>query len=837
MIIVPGQRYYFTTKNRIMVSKITSLNSHTLFEPLQCTNSRRWVLAFLLLPLLLGVNIVNGQPPVFTNPAICPGAANVTINQTLSLATSAEIEAALGVMANDPDGGAPVTFSAAPSSITCADIGGPVLVTVTATDDENDMTDCNIVVTVNEDTPTAMCTNISINLDGAGNYTFTGADENAITTGTISCSAVTYAFSQSTFDCTDLGVVNITVTPTNSAGAGAPCNADIMVIDNIQPVAFPNLNANNSASNCIATVSWPIATTDNCAGSVNATITSITDPKMQTITFVTSGSNYVADFPVGVSTVNYMVTDGTNPLTASFTVTVTDTEVPTLNCATPQNIFIRSCNAASELIPNFLGLASVTDNCAGNIMLSQSPNFGVGQLLSSIGGVTPAQGESFVVTITASDNNPANDQTCNITVNIQENDDPTPNTPGGTLTSVTNNCGDLTMNAPTAVDACGNVLCGVPFPATGITDLGPTCGGAVGPCTPIARNSPEIAMNGPIPIPDNSPLGVDDVININTGDLIIEDIEVEFDISHTWVGDLDVQLIKDGQEVTLIERPGLPAFSANFGCIDDNLSLIFNDNPGSLPNSVFDVGGNCNGDNPAYSSLGTEFQPKDALGTFAANNISPDGDWTLRVTDNAAGDTGSLDSWTLRLCTNTGSTTVTQYLFPVDVNPYNITWVYDDGLGNSTTQLQQILVNADTQVPTFNCQNVTVELDGFGMASIVPDDVLESASITITGGSGSTINAGLGQTLYSYTATTAVTFSWDWLFVNNDCLGCESFGYSVNGIKQTGEFVTSTGSESVTLTAGDVFSFYIETFDNAFAPGVATITNFVPGFRRRLQFK
>ncbi len=109
-------------------------------------------------------------------------------------------------------------------------------------------------------------------------------------------------------------------------------------------------------------------------------------------------------------------------------------------------------------------------------------------------------------------------------------------------------------------------------------------------------------------IPDNDPVGVKDSITVPNS-RPISDIAVEVDITHTWSGDLVVELTgPNGSSVKLQERVGRDK---------DNIQTVF---------SVDDV-----------SEL-NQFLGKDARG-----------DWTLLVADLANRDTGKFNSWSLTI--------------------------------------------------------------------------------------------------------------------------------------------------------------------------------------------
>ena len=133
-------------------------------------------------------------------------------------------------------------------------------------------------------------------------------------------------------------------------------------------------------------------------------------------------------------------------------------------------------------------------------------------------------------------------------------------------------------------------------------------------------------------IPDANPTGVSSSIVV-VADETIDDLEISVDITHTWVGDLIVSLEHNGVTAVLMDRPGVPA--TTFGCSGDNISVTFTDS------AAITVEGECAGTNPTINGL---FLPMDSL-MAAFGGMSTQGTWTLTVSDNGGGDTGTLDEW------------------------------------------------------------------------------------------------------------------------------------------------------------------------------------------------
>jgi subtilisin-like proprotein convertase family protein len=111
-----------------------------------------------------------------------------------------------------------------------------------------------------------------------------------------------------------------------------------------------------------------------------------------------------------------------------------------------------------------------------------------------------------------------------------------------------------------------------------------------------------------IAIPDNDPIGIQDGVQVS-GIGKVDEIAVEIDITHTWIGDLNVSVRNPaGVEVALHEREGRSA---------DDIQRTY------------------------------RIDEAPDLGAFLGQD--GDGDWTLSVSDNAGRDVGKLNRWALLL--------------------------------------------------------------------------------------------------------------------------------------------------------------------------------------------
>jgi subtilisin-like proprotein convertase family protein len=122
------------------------------------------------------------------------------------------------------------------------------------------------------------------------------------------------------------------------------------------------------------------------------------------------------------------------------------------------------------------------------------------------------------------------------------------------------------------------------------------------------RNVIEVEEAPGIAIPDDNPAGIERLLN-TAGDGNVREIAVSVDITHTWIGDLSVDLIApDGTHIPLHERSGGS---------DDNLIKT-------------------------YTSATTP-------GLALLRGQPAQGAWRLRVADLEARDMGKLNRWGLRL--------------------------------------------------------------------------------------------------------------------------------------------------------------------------------------------
>ncbi len=144
------------------------------------------------------------------------------------------------------------------------------------------------------------------------------------------------------------------------------------------------------------------------------------------------------------------------------------------------------------------------------------------------------------------------------------------------------------------------------------------------------------------PIGPNAGTVTESIITIDQN-YDIEDLNVSVNLTHTWVGDLTLELIApNGTEVLLSDQIG------NNG--DNYTDTIFDDEA----DQPITAGA------PPYTGT---FSPDGSLSDFVAVEETS-GDWILRITDNVNGDFGELLDWSLTICGSESVLSTEEELLP-----------------------------------------------------------------------------------------------------------------------------------------------------------------------------
>ena len=324
---------------------------------------------------------------------------------------------------------------------------GTTAVTYTATDISGNVTICTFNVTIT-DTQVPQITNCPPSITVSGNPSCSAVVAWTIPSAFDNCPGVVLTSTHNPGDVFTLGTTTVVYTATDAANNTITCSFDVIVTDNSGPVITncpTNINVSNDAGICGAAVTWTAPTvTDNCS-----------------VPTVTSTHNSGDVFPIGTTTVIYTATDAVgNVSTCSFTITVSDTELPTIaNC--PANIVLNNTPGACGAVVTWTA-PTITDNCPGVTVTS-----------------THTSGSTFpigitTVTYTATDAK-GNVNVCSFTVTVTDNEAPVlSNCPADiTVNQLFNICGaPVLWTPPTFTDNCSaglvvttSHLPGTTFPA------------------------------------------------------------------------------------------------------------------------------------------------------------------------------------------------------------------------------------------------------------------------------------------------------------------------------------------------------------------------------------
>ncbi len=486
----------------------------------------------------------------------------------------------------------------------------------------------------------------------------------------------------------NLGETTVTWTTTDPAGNTDQCSFTVTVEDNEAPaiICVANQTIDTDAGVCTYThsgIAWDATATDNCS----------VDTITYELTGATTGTGTTLDgvvFNLGVTSVTWTAIDGsTNTNVCSYTVTVEDNEAPAITCVANQTIDTDAGVCTYTHIGSAWD-ATATDNCSVDTITYEltGATTGTGTTLDGVVfnlGVT-------TVTWTATDGS-TNTDVCSYTVTVEDNE------------------------APIA-------MCAAPFTI-------------------------QLDANGQAFITvANIDMGSTDNCGIDT----ITISQTDFDCSH--VGDNTITL-------TVTDANGNTSTCTTVVTVEDNVApeaicaapfTIFLDFFGNASITVADID---NGSNDACGIASMTIDPSEFTCADIGDNVV-----TLTVTDN----NGNVSTCTtivtvednlppqivcpndIVIDTEPGSCEATVFFgsasaydncsgfipttqtagppsgstFPIGVT--TITFMATDASGNTSSCSFTITV-VDNQAPVAVCQNITIQLDADGLASITAEDI------------------------------------------------------------------------------------------------------------------
>jgi subtilisin-like proprotein convertase family protein len=168
------------------------------------------------------------------------------------------------------------------------------------------------------------------------------------------------------------------------------------------------------------------------------------------------------------------------------------------------------------------------------------------------------------------------------------------------------------------------------------------------PLPPVTCTATPSTFTNPTPVAiPTGPAVVTSTINVSGAGSFLWDVNVTTFITHTFAADLDITIQSpSGTVVTLTTDNGAGNDDVFNGTVwDDSANpggqVPYTTNNGLVTDHAY-----------ANLTLASPLVPEEALGAFYGEN--PNGVWTLTISDDLAGDGGTLSSWSLDLTTLAG---------------------------------------------------------------------------------------------------------------------------------------------------------------------------------------
>jgi hypothetical protein len=557
--------------------------------------------------------------------------------------------------------------------------------------------------------PTALCRNITLQLDAFGNVSTTAS---AVDAGSSDgCGAVSLALSPTDFDCSNTGDNTVTLTVTDGSGNTASCTATVTIEDvtlpgaHCQPATL-DLDADGNATLSVAQV---LNHHHEACSVVSETI---------------SQTNFDCS-NLGTNTVTVTVTDNSgNVSTCEATVTVTDLIAPVADVAALPTV-TGECGAS-------VSAPTATDNCAGSVT-------GTTRDATSFS----AQG-TYSITWTYDD---GNGNSSSQTQSVVVDDVTAPVADVAALPTVTGECG-ASVSAPTATDNCAGSVTGTTSDATSFSVQG------------------------------------------------TYSITWTYDDGNGNTSSQTQSVVVDDVTAPVADVAALPTVTGECGA---SVSA-----PTATDNCVGPVTGTTS-DATSFSAQGTytvnwNFNDGNGNTSSQTQTVVVD-DVTAPVADVAAlptitGECGASVSAPTATDNCAGSltgTTSDATSFSAQ-GTYSITWTYDDGNGNSSSQTQSVVVD-DVTAPVITCPGAVTTANDAGICGAVVnytvnyDDNCSGASIAQTAGLASGATFPVGTTTNTFVVTD----------VGGNTATC-SFTVTVNDTEAP---VASCTNVTVTLSGGN----------------------------------
>lgn len=297
-------------------------------------------------------------------------------------------------------------------------------------------------------TATAVCQDVTLYLDATGNASLLATDVDGGSTSNAPSWSLTV--SQTSFDCSNVGTVQVDLILTVSPELSDTCTANVTVLDTTSPSITCPLSFTTATEPgvCTAVASYtPPSASDNCtlgAGAVQ----------------LTSGLGSGATFNSGGNTETWTVTDASgNTASCSFVISIQDAEAPAITC--PANVSVATAPGTCAATVNY-SQPTASDNCGAVPASSITMLSGLGSGGSFPKGVTTE-------TWQAADGG-GNTDFCSFTVTVLDQEAPAITCPANLSVGTSGGVCHAVVNytAPTASDNCGSLAAGSITLTTGL---------------------------------------------------------------------------------------------------------------------------------------------------------------------------------------------------------------------------------------------------------------------------------------------------------------------------------------------------------------------------------
>jgi hypothetical protein len=335
---------------------------------------------------------------------------------------------------------------------------GTTWVRMIAVDEASNVDSCSFTVTVSDDdapVPTCAVGNQTVGTNTGCTYVHSdnswdgSATDNCSAAGNITITYNLYSATTATGLTTlngqtfNQGVTWVRMIATDEAANVDSCSFTVTVNDDDVPVPACAVSGNQAVTTNTGCTyvhpdnTWDGSATDNCSAPGNITITY----NLYTATTATGLTTLNGQaFNQGVTWVRMIATDeAANVDSCSFTVTVTDDDVPVPTCAVAGDQAVGTNTGCTYVHPDNTWDGSATDNCSapGNITITYNLYTATTATgLTTLNGQAFNQGTTWVRMIAVDE--ASNVDSCSFTVTVSDDDAPVPTCAVGNQTVGTN---------------------------------------------------------------------------------------------------------------------------------------------------------------------------------------------------------------------------------------------------------------------------------------------------------------------------------------------------------------------------------------------------------------